>query len=423
MVVTIAGATGTGMVEANGQRVIASVGTPANTFTLVGIDTSAAAGPLTTGVTADPPGTGLVKEVVTAPAYATHIVPDNFNIVISHMNRLWFADRTNLAIYYLPIQQKAGEVIELPLNAIFRRGGHIRAMATWTLYSGVDPDSDMLLVGVFRFDSPMSKHSVVNYGGDLYALISTGLTQMSLLLQEESGQEGEAEKNIVSAFFMSSLAYRNSPGWSVIHNPSSGRMICNIPMGSPNSYRQAVHHLPKSIWSTWSGLQSRCWAWIDNRVYFGSDDGRVYETHPSYLSDQDNLGVPKPIRVDVQPAWHAFGSSAVKQFKMALAYIITDGIPRPYLDMRVDYDETPPVNQPDVTTTAELGAAWDTTPWDEEPVTEGQLWSGQQKNWNNWQGVAALGRVGAPRLVANVINCRFAIAGFDVLYEGGSVLG
>ena len=55
MTVVIAGATGTGMTVANGAHVISGVGTPANTFTLTGVDTSAGAAPQTTGVTADPP--------------------------------------------------------------------------------------------------------------------------------------------------------------------------------------------------------------------------------------------------------------------------------------------------------------------------------------------------------------------------------
>jgi Phage tail tube protein len=55
MIVVIAGATGTGMTNANGSHAISSVGTPANTFTLTGVDTSTGAAPQTTGVTADPP--------------------------------------------------------------------------------------------------------------------------------------------------------------------------------------------------------------------------------------------------------------------------------------------------------------------------------------------------------------------------------
>lgn len=53
MSVMIAGLTGD-MATANGSHTIGSVGTPANTFTLVGVDLSGAAAPQTTG-TADPP--------------------------------------------------------------------------------------------------------------------------------------------------------------------------------------------------------------------------------------------------------------------------------------------------------------------------------------------------------------------------------
>jgi hypothetical protein len=437
-VVMIAGATGTGLINANGPKVLMNVGSPANTFTLVATDTSTAAAPQTTGVTADPPGTGIVKETVTAPSYAPHIVPAQFDIVVSHMNRLWFADKANLSVYYLPIQQKSGEVVELPLNAVFRRGGTIRAMYTWTIdggaglddmlaifssngevvmYRGVDPDTDFSMVGIFRFDSPMSKHSVVNYGGDLYCLISTGLVPMSTLLKAETEQLGQSDKNIFSLFFATSQPYRNRPGWGVMLNPSSGRIICNMPMGSANTYRQAVRFMPNPVWATWSGLQSRCWAWIDARVYFGSDDGRVYEINPSYFNDANNDGSFRPIRVDVQPAWHAYNSAGIKQFKMVLPYIITDGVPKPYLDFRVDYDESLPSNWPDVTNPGGIGTAWDVAVWDADS------WAGRQKVWNNWQGVAAIGRVGAPRLVADISNCKFAIAGFDVLYETGGVFG
>jgi hypothetical protein len=102
---------------------------------------------------------------------------------------------------------------------------------------------------------------------------------------------------------------------------------------------------------------------------------------------------------------------------MVLPYIITDGVPKPYLDFRVDYDESLPSNWPDVTNPGGIGTAWDVAVWDADS------WAGRQKVWNNWQGVAAIGRVGAPRLVADISNCKFAIAGFDVLYETGGVFG
>jgi LysM repeat protein len=433
MEVVVAGAVGTGMTNANGAHFITSVGTPANTFTLVGVDCSTGAADLTTGITVDPPDTGVIKENITAPAGATYIVPNSFQIVLSHMNRLWFADSSNLSVYYLPLQQKSGTLKELPLNAVFKRGGSIRALGTWTvdggtgmddmlaifstngevvIYSGVDPDADMSLVGVFRFDSPMSRNALVNYGGDLYVLISTGLVPMSTLVKSETEQLGQSDRNIFSQFFSTTLKYRSSPGWQVIHNPSSGRLICNMPLGSPNSYQQVIRFMPNPVWATWSKLPSRCWLWINARMFFGSDDGKVYEIHPSYLNDNGN-----PIRVDLQMAWSNYGSVAIKQFKMVLPYIISDGTPRPFVDFRVDYDTSPPVNQPDTTSNPDIGATWDLAAWNTD------AWAGNTLLWNNWQGVAAIGRVGGPRLMADVLNCEFSVAGFDIIFENGSVFG
>jgi len=374
----------------------------------------------------------VVKEAVTSPAAEPWIVVDQFNIVLSHMNRLFFADSSNLAIYYLPVQQKSGEVKLLPLNGVFKRGGSIAAMYTWTtegginmndmlcifstngecvIYQGVDPDSDWQLTGIFRFDAPMSKHSVINYGGELYVLISTGLVPMSTLMRAESEQLGQSDKNVVTEFFATSLNYRNRPGWSVFINPSSGRIYCNMPLGGVGRYRQMVRNMPNPVWTSWSSIPARCWGWVDARVFYGTDDGKVYEVHPAFLNDDG-----QPIRVDVQGAWSNFGTPAVKHFKMLLPYIQSDGTPRPFVDIKVDYDMTPPSNQPDITF-ADAGAAWDEATWDVDS------WAGGVVNHMNWSGVGILGHVGAPRLVALVNNAEFAITGFDVLYETGSIFG
>jgi hypothetical protein len=426
--VVVAGATGLFAV-ANGSKLIKQVGIPADTITLVGVDTSTATG--TQAVTVDPPGLGLAKEIVTAPASATWIIPNQFNIVINHMNRLWFADSSNLAIYYLPIQQKAGEVKPIPLNAVFKRGGSIRAMATWTLdggagtddllvifssngeaviYGGVDPDTDIGLRGIYRFDAPMSKHCTINYGGELYVLISTGLVPMSTLMQAESEQLGQADKNVVSLFRSESVKYRDRPGWQVFINPSSNRVFCNIPQGASNNYTQMIRHMPLPVWSQYKALPSRCWGWIDPYVYFADDDGNVYQMHPDFLNDDG-----KPIRVDVQVAWSLFKTPALKHFKMLRTFIICDTQPQIAVDMKCDYDLTPPQNEPNAVTLVE-GSLWNVSDWD---VTD---WAPGVLPDTLWNGIGRLGRVGAVRLTANVLNSEFSITGWDVIFEvGGAV--
>lgn len=428
--VIVAGATGD-MVAANGTKQITSVGVPANSITLVGVDLSGAAAPQTTGVTVNPPAP-FMKESVSPPAGTSHIFVDRMQIVLSHMNRLWFADSTYLSVYYLPLQQKSGQLKELPLNAVFKRGGTIRAMYTWTLdggmglddqlvifttngeaaiYAGTDPDTDLTLIGVYRFDSPMSKHSVVQYGGELYALISTGLVPMSTLMRAETENLGKQDVDVTSEFYQHAIRHRDKFGWQAFLNHSSGRLYCNMPIGGMNQYRQMIRFMPKPVWARWSGVPARCWAWIDNRVFFGTDNGRVKEMHPSFLNDDGG-----PIRVDVQGAWSTYGTPAIKHFKMVKAYIQTDGQPRPFLDMKVDYDTTRPTNQPE-TSPGTVGAEWDTATWDVDD------WASAVRNRSYWTGVKPIGQVGGPRLMALVRDCEFAITGFDVIYETGSVLG
>jgi hypothetical protein len=278
------------------------------------------------------------------------------------------------------------------------------------IYSGTDPDADFNLVGIFRFDSPMSKHCTVNWGGELYCLVSTGLVPMSTLIRAETEQLGQSDRNVISLFMADSVRYRAFLGWQAFLNPSSQRLFCNIPQGGGH-YRQLVRHMPRPVWAEWADIPSRCWNWIDPYVYFGDDKGNVYQMHPQYLNDDGN-----PIRIDVQMAWSQYKTPAVKQFKMIQVYLTTDGDPHPLVDFKVNYDYTPAVNQPDASF-AQAGGVWDVAIWDVD------YWATGTRAVRLWNGVKGLGRVGAPRLTALIKDCQFSVTGWDVIYEAGSALG
>jgi hypothetical protein len=374
----------------------------------------------------------FVKETVTAPTGNTWLDTDNFHIVVAHMNRLFFADQANLCLWYLPLQQKSGEVAPIPLNSIFRRGGTIKAIATWTvdggmglddqlvifttngecaIYSGIDPDTDLGLVGVYRFDAPMSKHSVINYGGELYVLIQSGVTPMTAMIKAGKESLDTVDQSVLPFFLPRSIAFRQNPGWELFLNPSSGRLFANIPLGG-GRYEQMIRNMPSGFWSKFEDVPARCWAWASAYVYFGDDRGNVYRMHPQYRTDDG-----APIRVDVQMAWSQFKVPNIKHFKMLLTYIVSDGDPRPFVDVKTDYDQSPALNQPEISEVSASGATWDTATWDVD------AWVGGEKTWVNWTGVGGLGRVGAIRVSAQVSNCSFAITGWNVLFEEGGLFG
>jgi hypothetical protein len=376
---------------------------------------------------------GLVfaKEAVRAPAGVTWLLTDKFVKVMSHMNRLWFADSLNLAVYYLPVQQKSGAVFIVPLNAIFKRGGLVQAIYTWSIdggvglddaiaifstngevaiYSGVDPATDFKLVGVFRFDAPMSKDSVINFGGDLYIMTSTGLVPMTTLIRAEAEQLGKSDLNVMDEFEKVSKVHHHEYGWQVLLNHHTNHAICNMPVGN-GEYQQMVRKMPGQVWTKWRDVPARCWGWLDKSAYFGSEDGKIYLGGSEYLSDHG-----APIDADVRFAWSHFGNVTKKNFKMARLYAITDGQPRPFIDMEVDYNATQPTNQPEITLGPSGGADWDVAIWDVD------YWASGVKAQYNWQGITGLGRVGAIRVRVSILGCSFSLNGLDILYEPGGLM-
>jgi hypothetical protein len=362
--------------------------------------------------------------------------------IVSHMNRLWLADSHDLIVYYWPLQTAGGALGMLPLNAYFRRGGVIKSLQTWTysggagmdsllvifssngeaaIFSGVDPAVDFKLVGVFRFDTPMAPGATVNYGGELYVLISSGLVPMSTLLKAEEDNLGTSDQNIMQEFIDVSKTSRDDFGWSVIVNSQTNHAICNMPLGN-KKYQQLVRFMPNAVWSKWTDVPARCWAWLGNHAYFGTDDGQVFMTGPEYLDD-----VGKPIDVDVRFAWSSFKSVNKKQFKMMRLYTISDHIPQPYVDVEVDYAATPPTNLPDVSVVG-VAADWGVPAGAVDDPTVGSVYW-DAANWvadaaprQIWQGVTGLGRVGAPRIRASLQGTTFSLTGADVIYEEGGLM-
>ena len=208
-------------------------------------------------------------------------------------------------MYYLPVQTKSGALFVVPLNAIFKRGGHVRrstrgrltaasgiddALAIFSsngevaIYSGVDPATDFKLVGVFRFDAPMSKESIINFGGDLYVMISTGLVPMTTLIRAETEQLGKSDLNVMKEFEDVSKSHRDLYGWQVMLNHHTNHAICNMPLGG-GKYQQMVRKMPGQIWTKWNDVPARCWGWLNNHTYFGSETGRIYLGGSEYLND------------------------------------------------------------------------------------------------------------------------------------------
>ena len=288
------------------------------------------------------------------------------------------------------------------------------------IYSGVDPDSDFTLVGVFRMEAPMSKWCVMNYGGELYFLSPIGLTPMSTVLK--SGREGleASDKAVVTRFQRNSALYRDNFGWELQFNPNTGRAMCNMPLGG-GRYMQMVRAMAKPTWSEWQDVPARCWGWIEPYLYFGDDLGNIYLMHPSIQNDDG-----KPILVDVQTGWSQYKTPAIKHFKMILPYIVTDGISEAKRRSAGRLQQRQADQHSRHHRKRQPGRHLGRLQMAGGPDCRANdtYWVYGTKNWTDWTGVGSIrpGRRGTDD-GARIQDCSFAILGWDILYDPGSVFG
>ena len=119
MQVIIKGVTATGMTDANGTRTITGVGSPANTFKLQGVDTSAGAAPQTTGITATPltakrVGAGFInlslQDADSEFLTSLEVYYDQLSIFSSEATQLWSVDADPLQNTYNQLLRGCGTI-------------------------------------------------------------------------------------------------------------------------------------------------------------------------------------------------------------------------------------------------------------------------------------------------------------------------
>jgi hypothetical protein len=118
----------------------------------------------------------------------------------------------------------------------------------------------------------------------------------------------------------------------------------------------------------------------------------------------------------MQFAWSTLKSQAFKDIKAVRLYYMTNGKLQPFVDVKTDYDASPPGNRPDVQAGL-LGADWDISDWDVSDWAAGEL------TVTTWNGCAAKGNVVAVRVTCDVLGSVFRIKAADILYEVGSLMG
>lgn len=371
-------------------------------------------------------GTNWTIPVVTVVASST------FENVCQFKERLWFAQHRSLDLYYLPLQSIAGAATVYPLGSVFRRGGYISNLGTFSrdagegpddffviitnngevaIYQGTDPSSanTWSLVGTFEVGKPMGRRATTKLNGDLTIVTQDGVVSCQAMLQfgRESIQKASITGKIQTLFSQYSADDFSNFGWQPCMFPAARYLVVNVPTTENTAQIQLVMNTITGSWCKFTGMNGGCWAVSNNELYFGGAVGTVYKAHDSFLDDTVRF------TWNIQTSWQMPGGAKKKQFKLVKPTTLAGAGTAYNIAVDVDF-KTSTVSAP--AATSGFGMVWTWT-WP-------GIWAGTAATtlFSQWRSTGSIGTWASIQITGIVTGGACIINSFELVAEPGGIL-
>lgn len=346
---------------------------------------------------------------VSTPAI-TGVTTSGLSQVWSYANRLFFVEGGTLEAWYLGVDSIAGAANAFSLAGVFRQGGSLLFGATWSLdsgaglddkcvfvstegevavYSGTNPGSaaDWALQGVYRMPKPMGKNAYTQAGGDLLIATEVGLIPVSAAIQSDlAAIESKAVSRAVAPYWQQA-ARQIGGSWQIIKAQQRGVMFISQPDATGSEDTALAVNLLTGAWSRCTGWDTQCLGYFDDKPYFGTLDGTIYQMDISGSDD----GLPYTAVYVGQAEGMGVGGTQ-KTVRQMRAMFQTGSPIDPQLTALDDFreDVSPPPSSPaDYTADVWDSGLWDTAIWDADAAIVNEA---------NWSATGVTGSVIAPEL-------------------------
>lgn len=337
------------------------------------------------------------------------LTPSNLITATVYQQRMWYIENNSMNVWYAGIQAFEGALSQLPLGGLFKLGGFLMQMATWTvdnvsgmndyavfitsegevaIYQGNDPNfaSTWGLVGIFRIGRPIGRRCYTKVGSDVVVITADGLTPLSkAMLTDRTQQNAQLTYKILNAINQDVQAYNPNFGWQVIEYPLGNKLILNVPEIANVTMHQWVMNSVTQSWWRFKAWNANCWELQQDDLYYGGN-GTVY------LADTGSSDAGMAITWDCKPAFSYFDlPGQLKQFHMARPIFVTSAKIQPRITLNIDFND---VLTPSTPITSGSSSPWNTSPWNTTP------WGGTTPaiSVKNWIGVSGLGYAVSGRL-------------------------
>ena len=349
-----------------------------------------------------------------------------------HLNqykgRVFYIQKASMSAWYTAVGAITGAVTKFDLGSIFRQGGYLMAMGTWTIdggegvddyavfvtsegevavYQGTDPSSTATwaLVGIYSIGSPIGRRCLQKLGGDLLIITVDGVVPASKAFISGRSTAAAITDRIQGAMTSVASLYKSSFGWELTHFPEANMLIMNVPVSG--GVEQFVMNTTTKRWCRFKDWEAKTFAVFNGELYYGMDG----EVRKAWTGKSD-LG--EIIEGDLVPAFAQYGKGQTI-FRMVRPIAAWDSNPAEILvGMDVDYTIKEPTGA--VAFTVGAGSVWDTGAWDTA------IWGGDLTVNKNWYSVDGVGYSGTPHMKVRSSTSEVRVSAYQVVYEPGGIL-
>ncbi|NKQ73849.1 hypothetical protein C3Y89_26550 [Rhizobium sp. UPM1132] len=368
-------------------------------------------------------------------------IPDSSLLiaVTAYRSRLWFIEKNSTNVWYLATDAVSGTATVLPVGGNMKYGGTLVAINVWTIpvstglqqclvlmssegevivYQGSDPSSasNWGLIGTFKLGRPLgTDRCMLSVGADLAIMTTDGIVPITKAVQLDRGATslGAITAKIGPTWRETVAAIgTTSEEWQLASFPARQMAIVNLPSSfGPYQY---VMNTETGAWCRFVGISASCWATWQDRLFFGSSDGTVYEAE---AGASDNGTAIDALMVG---AWNRFGDGLSTKFSKLIGVTAQIGVSTlMYAGISTDYQTKIPTA---LLSSVENSAAatWGTAIWGVSKFPGNIL-------ARKFASAGAAGAALAPTVRALISGSsasvsEAAVVGGEVLYEKGAPL-
>lgn len=369
-------------------------------------------------------GTTVTAMTVSGPTTVSQL-----NNILTYKFRTYFTLLNSQSFWYSSLNALGGALTEFPLNNVGSFGGNLIGMQVLAtkdggagpldlicffmstgeviIYSGTNPGSDFVLVGVYKSGRPITPKGIIKYGADIFTVTNEGYIPVSAYLPLAYGKSDNRLSTAIEGAALAAIQSASGfPGWEATLAPFENLLIVNVPTNT-DAFVQHVLQTNTLHWCTFSGLNAFCWANFGNNLFFGTT-GQVVQYGPNY--DDFNL----PITCTYTSGYFELGKRPLQ---------ITSARPRLTFDGTVTFSisyssDFKPYSIPVSYTYGSGGAYWGTPP------------NGTDTPWNTsfWQVTNATQNYLSINTLANnfslsavfQVSTPFDLFGFNLLFKDGT---